>query len=49
MMLTFGNKTANCFLRPALAEDESFLFRLFAESQEHLAAFKPSAEACISH
>jgi ribosomal protein S18 acetylase RimI-like enzyme len=44
MTQTIGHKTANCFLRPAQAEDEQFLFRLFAESQEHLAAFRPNAE-----
>jgi len=38
------HNTANCFLRPAQAEDEQFLFRLFAESQEHLAAFRSNAE-----
>lgn len=38
------DKKARCFLRPARAEDENFLFQLFAESQEHLAAFKPNAE-----
>jgi ribosomal protein S18 acetylase RimI-like enzyme len=42
------DKTARCFLRPAEAEDEEFLFRLFAESQEHLAAFKPNAELYMS-
>jgi ribosomal protein S18 acetylase RimI-like enzyme len=44
MTHAIGHKTASCFLRPTRAEDEQFLFRLFAESQEHLAAFRPNAE-----
>ncbi|HEY1255916.1 MAG TPA: GNAT family N-acetyltransferase [Terracidiphilus sp.] len=39
-----GDKSARCFLRPALPEDEPFLFQLFAESQQHLAAFQSNAE-----
>ena len=34
------NGPATCFLRPAQPEDEEFLFRLFADSQEHLAVFR---------
>ncbi len=44
MTQSIGDKTASCFLRPALPEDEPFLFQLFAESQEHLAAFRSNAE-----
>jgi ribosomal protein S18 acetylase RimI-like enzyme len=38
------DKTVRCFLRPAQVEDEPFLFRLFAESQDHLTAFRFNAE-----
>jgi ribosomal protein S18 acetylase RimI-like enzyme len=34
------NRTATCFLRSAKSEDEEFLFRLFADSQEHLTVFR---------
>jgi ribosomal protein S18 acetylase RimI-like enzyme len=34
------NRTATCFLRSAKPEDEEFLFRLFADSQEHLTVFR---------
>jgi len=44
MTLAIERNTASCFLRPAQPEDEQFLFRLFAESQEHLAALRPNAE-----
>lgn len=44
MTYAICDKTASCFLRSAQTEDEPFLFRLFAESQEHLAAFRSNAE-----
>jgi ribosomal protein S18 acetylase RimI-like enzyme len=44
MTLAIERNTASCFLRPAQPEDEQFLFRLFAESQEHLAALRSNAE-----
>ncbi len=44
MTQTIGYNATRCFLRPVQAEDEEFLYRLFAESQEHLAAFRPNAE-----
>ncbi|MFZ1084774.1 MAG: GNAT family N-acetyltransferase [Terracidiphilus sp.] len=48
MTQTIGYNSASCFLRPAQPEDEQFLFRLFAESQEHLAAFRSNAELYAS-
>ena len=42
MTQIFESRTATCFLKPAQPEDEEFLFRLFAESQEHLAVFRPN-------
>jgi len=36
-------QTALLSLRPARAEDEVFLFRLFAETQDQLALFRPHA------
>jgi ribosomal protein S18 acetylase RimI-like enzyme len=44
MTKAIEHNTAGCFLRPAQPEDEQFLFQLFAESQEHLAAFRWNAE-----
>lgn len=40
MTQTTGYNAAKCFLRTAQAEDEEFLYRLFAETQGHLAAFQ---------
>jgi ribosomal protein S18 acetylase RimI-like enzyme len=40
MMQIFESMTATCFLRPAQPEDDEFLFRLFAESQEQLSGLR---------
>jgi len=36
------SKTAACTLRTARPGDEEFLFQLFADTQEHLAVFRPN-------
>jgi len=48
MTQVLGDNTPRCFLRPAQPEDEQFLFRLFAETQEYLAAFRSNAELYAS-
>jgi ribosomal protein S18 acetylase RimI-like enzyme len=44
MTNAIDDNPARCFLRSAQPEDASFLFRLFVESQEHLAPFRSNAE-----
>jgi ribosomal protein S18 acetylase RimI-like enzyme len=42
MTETFNGEMSDWQLRLARPEDEEFLFRLFADTQEHLAAFRPN-------